>query len=392
MKVIREINDYIYAVDNLFQDNDYKSFFLNKVTLISSLVKNDYDFSQFSLVNKFEKYGFKFQNFNEIIQQISISQINEHQKYLSPNFCTLQRENFLKYISENNLAFLIISKEVVIQFPLVSTFLIISTNNLDFLVPIDDKMKLNWDTILNEINSFTFGNFSDDELNFQPNINEDDDSIEKDEEFKFHQKLKEAEEEIDKQIEFLKTNNLEFIIAKVLLKHYPKEIFEDLIISSDGIINSNLPSPLLITKNNKLWLKEFDMEIKLPPIQKTLYILFLKYPFGIFIKSINSYKKEMYEIYQILHNRSDKEMVDESIERLCNPFDNSLNEKCSKINATLYKLFDKSISQDYCITGKRGEAKYIPIVKKNLVIWDNDKLKPNTHFSNELDWENGFLL
>ena len=60
--------------------------------------------------------------------------------------------------------------------------------------------------------------------------------------------------------------------------------------------------------------------------------------------------------------------VMQSIEDVTNPTLNSINEKCARIRKAFSKLLPKSVARYYSISGKRGEAKKIDLVRAN-VIW-----------------------
>lgn len=50
-----------------------------------------------------------------------------------------------------------------------------------------------------------------------------------------------------------------------------------------------------------------------------------------------------------------------NVNRLIDPFDNSLNEKVSVIRLRFISEMDESLVKPYLITGEKGEPRYIPI-------------------------------
>lgn len=110
-------------------------------------------------------------------------------------------------------------------------------------------------------------------------------------------------------------------------------------------------SPLVITKDYRFLLTAYKKEVLLPPIHKALYILFLKHPQGIEFKKLIDYKDELMEIYRKMGSRSDCKVIEKSIDRLVNPLDNSVNEKCARIKSTFALCMDQYQLNYYIISG-----------------------------------------
>jgi len=56
-----------------------------------------------------------------------------------------------------------------------------------------------------------------------------------------------------------------------------------------------------------------------------------------------------------------------SIDDICNPLNNSINEKCARIREAFVANFDSEIAKNYCVTGEKGQPKRI-ILDRSLVI------------------------
>ena len=129
-------------------------------------------------------------------------------------------------------------------------------------------------------------------------------------------------------------------------------------------------SKLRITKEFKIILEDYgNTEIHLTPLQKTLYILFLRYPNGIILKHLVDYKDEIVDIYLTLSNRESIDSMLESINNLVNPLNNSVNEKASRIKEAFISEFIEDIAKNYYLTGSKGEPKKIGLPRE-LVIWE----------------------
>ena len=165
-------------------------------------------------------------------------------------------------------------------------------------------------------------------------------------------------EEIRRKIQSLKAQG---IAQKLLIKIMPEE--------------PSL-SRLIITKDFRIILPDYqDMEIKMEPLNKAVFLLFLKHPEGIIFKHLTDYRKELIEIYKQLKPSGITERALHSIEDVTNPTLNSINEKCARIRGAFISKFDEELAKNYFITGQRGEAKRI-LLPRDMVMWeDEDKIK-----------------
>jgi hypothetical protein len=111
------------------------------------------------------------------------------------------------------------------------------------------------------------------------------------------------------------------------------------------------------------------MEIKMEPINKAVFLLFLRHPEGIVFKHLPDYRKELAELYQKIKPLGLNERAIQSIEDVTNPLLNSINEKCARIRGAFISQFDESLAKHYYINGNRGEAKMIDL-SRDLVIWE----------------------
>jgi len=128
-------------------------------------------------------------------------------------------------------------------------------------------------------------------------------------------------------------------------------------------------SKLTITKDYTLLLSDYNKEVKLEPILKAVYLLFLNHPEGIAFKCLPDFREELTQIYVKLKPFGMSERVLQSIEDVTNPLLNSINEKCSRVRAAFQPLVDASLVDHYIIIGKSGEEKKITL-PRNLVVWE----------------------
>ena len=129
-------------------------------------------------------------------------------------------------------------------------------------------------------------------------------------------------------------------------------------------------SRLVVTQDYRNLLPDYnDIEVKMEPLVKAVYILFLRHPEGIVFKELPDYRQELIDIYNELRPLGLNSRSLQSIEDVTNPFLNSINEKCARIRAAFVDKFDEHLAKNYFITGERGEAKKI-ILPQDLVVWE----------------------
>ncbi|MDP4665847.1 MAG: hypothetical protein NWS37_06385 [Flavobacteriaceae bacterium] len=131
------------------------------------------------------------------------------------------------------------------------------------------------------------------------------------------------------------------------------------------------PSELKISGRNKNmhFVQLGNLELKLNPLERTLYLFFLNHPEGVKLNELadEEYYNEIYKIYQALSVVLDKEQIKFSVDQLCNPLENSASEKISRINSKIKRALGEELAQNYLITGARGEAKSIDLDRKYLL-------------------------
>ncbi|MBO4673209.1 MAG: hypothetical protein J5616_02550 [Bacteroidaceae bacterium] len=112
-----------------------------------------------------------------------------------------------------------------------------------------------------------------------------------------------------------------------------------------------------------------NLEIKMPPLSKAIYMLYLRHPEGIKFSYLPDYREELLRMYELISGRESREEIRRSIDDVTDPTRNSINEKCSRIKQAFLREFDDSIAQNYYITGERGEAKKI-LLPQEKIIWE----------------------
>ncbi len=122
------------------------------------------------------------------------------------------------------------------------------------------------------------------------------------------------------------------------------------------------PSPILITTDYKIMIPDYgQLELRMTPLEKALYMLFLKYPEGIHLTDLINHKQELYDIYSSFSPLGSLTEMKQSIDDMCNALSNSASEKISKIKLNFEKNLGKELAKYYYIKGARGERKRIDL-------------------------------
>lgn len=168
----------------------------------------------------------------------------------------------------------------------------------------------------------------------------------------------EDEESVDELLEEVRER-----ISKLRQRGIAEYILEQLIHPDNRL------SRMVITKDWRIVLTDYnDMEIKMEPLVKAVYLLFLRHPEGIAFKHLTDFRQELTEIYSKLRPAGLTEKALQSINDVTNPTLNSINEKCARIRGVFVGQFDEYMAKSYYIEGRRGEVKRISL-PRHLVIW-----------------------
>ena len=152
-------------------------------------------------------------------------------------------------------------------------------------------------------------------------------------------------------------------IDKLLLSGFSAEVIK-------GWLDQKVKlSRIRITKRNKILLVDYDIEVKMGPLPKTVFLFFLRHPEGMRFVDLQDYKQEIYDIYSRLAVSDDLDKIKRSVDLLTDPFDNSINEKCTMIKYAFQKVVKDDIASNYYVSGKQGHVMKIPLAR-TLVEWE----------------------
>lgn len=133
-------------------------------------------------------------------------------------------------------------------------------------------------------------------------------------------------------------------------------------------------SKLLVTKDFRIILPDYEgAEVRLEPLHKAVYLLFLRHPEGIRFKELPDYREELADIYHLMKRKTQvKKKVERSIIDVTDPLNHSIIEKCPRIRNVFQQI---TPCEEYVITGEKGEVRRIAL-DRELVEWET-KSPPN---------------
>ena len=131
-------------------------------------------------------------------------------------------------------------------------------------------------------------------------------------------------------------------------------------------------SRIKITANYRIILTDYDKEIVMRQLPKTLFLFFLKHPEGCRLKELSDHRDELLIIYRKLTNLDDQVQMESSIDSLVDPLSNSFSEKCAAVKSAFLEAIPDRIANHYYIQGPQGGVKGISL-DRTLVVWESER-------------------
>lgn len=132
------------------------------------------------------------------------------------------------------------------------------------------------------------------------------------------------------------------------------------LIGENMIESLNLPAPkisgLAIDENLKLVLTDLgNEEVKIDPLTRAFYYLFLIYRRGVSFRYLENYQKPMFEIYKMLSNRTDLNKLKESVRNVLQPSSELIPQKISRLRRQFLNHYPRTIVDQYYIPHYQGD-------------------------------------
>jgi hypothetical protein len=161
--------------------------------------------------------------------------------------------------------------------------------------------------------------------------------------------------------------DLDRIIERLRLLGIPLNVIVEYVAKYETI------SRLRLTDDLGILLPDYNnREVKMGPLYKAVYFLFLNHPEGIILQHLENYHHELVNYYLQTSQKDEltPRMVD-TINRLEYPGDNTINTVLTRIKTYFKATIDEHLAKHYCIVGKPGEPYKIPL-DPNLIEWEDD--------------------
>lgn len=122
------------------------------------------------------------------------------------------------------------------------------------------------------------------------------------------------------------------------------------------IIRPEALSSVVVNGDMRVILPDYnEMELRLTPLARTVYILFLMHPEGINLKDFGDHRHEIEQIYSLVMPARDDDAARQSIDELVWPGSDSLRQKLSLIRrAVRRQIVDPATAARYMVSGSRG--------------------------------------
>ena len=104
-----------------------------------------------------------------------------------------------------------------------------------------------------------------------------------------------------------------------------------------------------------------QITIKLDPLPKSLYILFLTHPEGILLKEIQDYETELKSIYKAVSGRKNPTVINRMFRSIVDPTDKPLHTNISIIRRSFMSKLSYNIARNYIPPHGRNMVHNIPL-------------------------------
>ncbi len=157
-----------------------------------------------------------------------------------------------------------------------------------------------------------------------------------------------------------------FLQCTRLMEHIRSQI-----LFRDRFEVAQLPSRIAITRwREPIQFLDMDgAQLRLSPLEKTVFMLFLENPKGIPFYRMSAYRDRLEEIYMTIGHNLTLANLKNTMDNLTNPIENRLSEIASRIKSKIISHVGNDMATHYTIDGPNGGLKRIKL-DRCLVVWE----------------------
>jgi hypothetical protein len=149
--------------------------------------------------------------------------------------------------------------------------------------------------------------------------------------------------------------------------HHALSILESLrvkMLFAQNFKQNSPPSKLVIRRGGRMYLPDYgNIEIRMPAMEKALYLLFLRYPEGLYLSTITEeYLDELSEIYILVSTRGLREDMRKRIRDMNQAL--RISVQISRIKRAFTDAIGANLAEYYIIQGENAEKKGIKISRE----------------------------
>lgn len=115
-------------------------------------------------------------------------------------------------------------------------------------------------------------------------------------------------------------------------------------------------------------------EIRLRPVSKAIFLLYLRHPEGISFKDLWTFRRELSDLYGMVSRADDMDRLNTVLDNMLYGF-NVMSVNCTRLRHELERYLDVDELEEFRIKGAQGAPKYIS-VDRSRVVWNSSAGRP----------------
>lgn len=164
-------------------------------------------------------------------------------------------------------------------------------------------------------------------------------------------------------------DEMERIARALIVKGVKTQVFDEMISMLDQ------PSPMRVGWRGHIEIPEMgDMEIRLNPMQKALYNLFLNYPEGLLADEIVGHKKELLRLYSESSVLDTLDAIENAVDAVLSEDKQEFYVNVSRIKARFKEKLGPKMAEHYIIK-KEDDGRYRISLPHDMVSWRSNVWK-----------------